>query len=392
MQSLVNQDLFDALAIRFREDSHIELLANALQNDTSLAQAFCRFHLGSDCPDSTPFRCETRVSIGNRVSKNIPDLVILFGKPGAETHAWVIEAKIEASEGKDQLARYTVNQSDLMDALDLPAGVDFLPPAFLTLDQRSASSESLCVDYSHFAESLDPERFSQAWMQLATAQLRRRLLDYYGQRKSAPDPAESLGSYLHRAKGLVTEKDLFWWLTAKVGSDLGYHTTDGVAQNAASASPLVTLFHSDWLSRSTRDGCPLGRNYSIHFETQLRLEDEPCVLLLLHYETNPYEASLGKNTDVIRDGLEAYWARRRAFVEGLSRKMVGDSTITGWKSITNQSKGLPVGNNRNQVTRRLDKFDSVGSIGEFRQWLSDATSGMAQAIDEMQEVLGSTDA
>lgn len=61
MDGLDQQDLFDVLAICFREDSYTELIAKMLQNAPGLAREFFSYATGEEAPRGV-VRCETRSS------------------------------------------------------------------------------------------------------------------------------------------------------------------------------------------------------------------------------------------------------------------------------------------------------------------------------------------
>ena len=389
VREIADQDLFEVLAIRFREDSHVELLANALQHDQRLTRAVCREWLGPDCPATDPVRCETRVSLTGDGSKNVPDLVLLFGDCGAESHAWIIEAKIEAGEGDHQLDRYAANKERLVGRLQLGPEVNFLTPAFLTLDGREATSgrESLAIDFSPLVGLLKPESYDEHWMETAVEQLRTRLDHYYSSRAVEPDLSLSLERYLQEARGLVTAKDLFTWLVQREGESLGFRTTSGVAQNRGTAHPLVTFSHDGWRSGAFPQECELADCYNIHLEVHLVPEARNKVVLHLHYETDPYVAGLATKKKYEPVGVAAYWQKRARFAQQLSRTVGRDDAEPRWK-LAKQSAAMPTGNNRNQLAKLAEDFAADGSLAQFMVWLGAGLRGMAGAIDRTLDTVG----
>ena len=369
MDVLDDQDLFDALGICFREDSYTELIANIFQNDPEVAREFYARTVGPGAP-AGPIRCKTRVALIDGASRNIPDLVVLFGDP--ETHAWMIEAKIEAGEGRKQTERYLARKESLKAALDLPDSVQFCTPVFLTLDRcKPGSPEWQPADYRALGEIVEPERFEQTWMREASRCLRDRFRDYYREKDQALDPAETLDAYLRRAKGLVTRRDLFYRLMGELAARVGFTTEPGMAQNRGSAKP-ITLHRpagSQWVSGADL----LGDSRNVHFE--VFLADEPReadgghLKLVLHYETEPYTTR-----KALRGNAEAdrYHRVRDRFFEEIQRYELEE---LGWVYKKNS----------NQLMRAKEFFPLGGAVRELEEWLNKLCAGAAPGVQRAVE-------
>lgn len=365
LRELSKQDLFDVLQIGFREDSYTELVANILQNRHEVAREFYRRTMGSEAP-AGPVRCETRVTLKVGGFKNVPDLVVLFGKPVSVV--WMIEAKIEAHEGRGQTDRYSSLQLQmgLRDALKLPPTVRFLDPAFLTLDKRTPNSSNWRpVDYRTLGEVLDPGGFESSWMREAACVLKDRLHHYYSLKDQVPDPGQSIQAYLGKAKLLVTQRDLFHWLLrdlVKWEEEIGLHCKEEVAWSP-DALPLFHLRAADgsWLSQETFETCP-SKCHDVLLELRLLRNDRDSskdrIHLGLMYRTNPYKTQ--QQVSGLPSGdQDGFCRRREAMYEAVKKALRECGNASGWKA-TNYPA---------QVACCDRDFDLGGTIGELEHWV-----------------------
>jgi hypothetical protein len=374
MRDLSEQDLFDVLEICFREDSYTELIANILENDEVAALAILREWFPGAAPEGGRVKAETRVCVrmpdGTKV---LPDLVIRCGDDLEEMY--VVEAKIEAAEGPGQTKRYLEAKERMVEAFP---GAAIRGYGFLTLEERNAQSAGVdSLSYRPIADHLTPDTFSNVpWMRLATECLRDRLTDYYRlhvEMHSQPyGRSESLGEHLARLRGLVTPRDVFHWFMEAVGSRAEFLTEKAVAQSLNSAHPLVVFYHEQWRSAL----CSLGQSYSIHMEVQLDPEQDNAVFLMLHYETNPYEASLARNHP---GEVGPYWARRVRFAEILNRHMAA-AELPGWTECRVPAK-MPTNRNRNLLSLWEPAFSGALPLGELATRLEAELKSMGAIID-----------
>lgn len=380
MRNLVDQDLFEVLQIGFREDSYTELIANVFENDEETALEFLRQSFPDAPPTAGPVSAETRVQARTASGgKIIPDLLVRCGDE-AQTELYVIEAKIEAAEGDRQTKRYLEAQEALLGRYPGSAARSI---GFLTLDGRAPSCDGVkLLTYELLVDLLRPERFADhPWMQVAVETLKDRLAEYYTAMHAIMDDdkdtnqygQQRLADFLEGARGLVTERDLFYWLTRRVGGGLDLEMEAGIAQGVGTAYPLQTFYLPTWRRGPLPES--LGDSFYIHLEAQLKTGE---VVLMLHYETCPYRSSLGRCAE--RDEYARYWEKRTKFARALEEEMAGDPVVGRWKRNRVQ-EDLPTGKNHNQLAILMNPFATHRTVAEFETWLDSAVAGMTKVVE-----------
>lgn len=376
-------DLFDVLGISTREDSYTSLLAALFEEKPQWAREFFMRSMETDSLPPEPVRSYRWPVTTVSGKKVVPDLVLAFGCP--ISHIWVIEAKIESQEGKDQLIRQESDEArrGLIAELELPEhacwyysystleGVESANPA-APQKFRAMSFEPLTNIFSE--QTSLPKEIRPAY----TA-LRKRLQDYYGARSEKPNPGSQLSEYLEDTGGLISRRARFYWLCRRISESLGLKCTFGVAQSTGNASPFCQMRETrepSWQGSrylEASDATPLKDCYDIHLEAQL---DSDRVRFLLHYESNPYIARLEKcmGQQGNKSQYEEYRERRRRFAEALneSKEELGKF---GWKLTLSR-------NNVNQLARLEPAFAlETTTVGSFQERLRTSTSAMREAIE-----------
>ncbi len=378
MRALAEQDLFEVLQIGFREDSYTELIANILENDQEMALEFLRQSF-PDPPTSGPIRTETRSAerLASR-KKVVPDLLVSCGDPASEMY--VIEAKIEAGEGDRQTERYRDAQQALLARYP---GAAAKGVGFLTLDGRAPKCNGVePLTYEPLAALIDPTRFQHLpWMQTAVESLKARLSHYYRVRDEVAAGGrkqQSLAGLLKSSRGLVTDRDLFFWLAGRVGRQLGFEMESGVAQGVGTAYPLQVFYRPEWCSEAFPEACRLGDCFYIHLEVQLKGEQ---VVLMLHHETYPYQSNLSRTADA--GEYERYWERRTRFARILEEEVDRNPAANGWR-LNRVRDEVPAGSNKNQLAVFNRRFRIEESVGDFEEWLAPPLVDMTQVVERVR--------
>lgn len=369
-------DLFDVLDIGTREDSYTSLLAALLSEKPKWAREF--FQKCTDAERLPPKPAKVNRWPHATVSGKtvIPDLVLTFGDPVSVV--WVVEVKIEAREGGDQLAAQEGDEArkGLMESLELPEDAEW-HYSYMTLEGESpagavgfrpASFEPLREVFTK-KPSLSEEVYP------AYETLRKRLRDYYKARGKKPDPDVKLGEYLENTGGLVSSRARFYWLGERLARDLKLHPTFGVAQNRGSSTPQCQMRGSGWQGpRYVRASeTPLKDCRDIHLEA--RLYDDG-VGLLLHYVTNPYMPHLKSSLsqyNVTEKQYAEYWEKRQDFSRSLKQHRESLKEA-GWQ--------LSSSNNVNQIARLETDFPLDMTVEEFRKAARESAKIMRSAVND----------
>ena len=363
-------DLFDVLDIGTREDSYTSLLAALFAEKPKWAREFFRQSTNSEMPPKpVGVNKWPRATVSGKTLT--PDLVLTFGDPASVV--WVVEAKLEAREGKDQLADQESDEARkaLTQSLELPEEAEWRY-SYLTLEGESpadavkfqpASFEPLREVFTK-KPSLSEEVYP------AYETLRKRLRDYYKARGKKPDPETTLGEYLEAGSGLISARGKFYWLGERLADDLKLNPEFGTT-GGRRAAPLCQMRDKDWQGPRyvSASETPLRDCHDIHLELQLH-EDEAH--LFLHYETNPFIPRLGSLPgNVTEKQHEEYRKRRKEFAAALSshREALEEA---GW---TLTPGGV------NQLAKLKTPLTLDTSIEEFRKTARQSAKVMRSAVN-----------
>lgn len=367
-------DLFDVLDIGTREDSYTSLLAALFDEKPKWAREF--FRRSRDAKDLPPKPVGVhrwpRTSVSGKTA--IPDLVVTFGDPA--TVVWVVEAKIEAREGGEQLAARESDEArkGLTESLELPEAADW-HYSHLTLEgeQPSGARRFQPASYEPLTEIFTKKPSLSEGVHPAYETLRKRLRAYYKARHRKPDPESTVGGYLGDTGGLISERSRFYWLGRRVAEDLKLAPAFGVAQGRGNASPFCQMRDSGWRGPpyTRASETPLEDCHDIHLELQL---DQDSARLLLHYETNPFMPRLKSLPgNVTNKQYDEYRERRKRFAQALAQRgeALGEA---GW--------GLTSPGGVNQLARLQMPLALDMNIDDFRKRVHESTKAMRSAVND----------
>lgn len=366
------RDLFDVLDIGTREDSYTSLLGALFEEKPKWARDYFSKALRRDRPDK-PVRVRVRPGAtlegGQRI---IPDLVLAFGEP--VTDVWLIEAKIRAKEGPDQLKNQESEEvrSVLLEKLETQDAEPGWHHSYLTLEgeEPTGSTAFGAISFEPLNDIFPKQAKLPDEILPAYHCLRKRLNDYYKARER--EPAEknlSLREYLDKTGGLIDEEARFSWLSKWATKKLGMRRDIGTTSNPGHTEPFCQLRDDGWQgTRYPEDGQPLRECFDVHLEMHLRERD---VHLMLHYETNPYMSGLRNRKDVPEGQLEGYLERRKRFADALAadRERIQRA---GWTLTTRYV---------NQLARFERGFSLNGTVGEFRGWTEESSEAMRRVVN-----------
>lgn len=367
------QDIFDALAISFREDSYTEILAHLFNSDRSLARAFFGQTMDDVAPPG-PVKAMTRTSVAGaeKGRRDIPDLIVLFGDP--PQLGWVIEVKIRAAEGKDQTERYLKSvPGDRGPRYGLAD--DRWAFAYLTLDGSAPSCSAFrAIDFGPLAGLLDQVQ-PEEWLAPAVHCLRSRLQEAYAPYE-VPEEI-SVAEYLAQARRLLTKPRLLSRLLVHATSGMGFASVGGIVHNRGAEQTFCQLRRPGWTGRPLSTGEAPDACFDIHLEAVLvpsggggRVE------LKLHYEANPYRPGLSRNDA----SLLAFWARRDEFASRLEACWTPPLRAAGWRLTRTKV----------QLARSADFLPLDATVAQLRDWLVRQAVPVADVVDEAVKMVNTS--
>lgn len=375
MKELDQQDSFDLLGVGLREDSYTELLANVLWNSPEFASTLYSVLVGLTPEEKAPTRLarvRTRVALRAEHKANVPDLCLRFDDPPT---IWVIEMKIEANEGEGQTDRYFEHRHELLGPLDCDRDDDWdFAFTFLTLEDKNPC----CGDFKNrtFADLLPvlPQDGSiPSKLQPLAQDLFRRLNYYYATRSGWSDEI-GLTDYFGTAQGLVTERQLFYWLMEHAAENLMSNSKAEVALGRG--NPLVRLWENSWVGPEYEESggsAPLDQCFNVHIETQLVPRENPTsIALMLHFETNKYMTKA--QLDSMPNDQRAEFEKQRAqFDDCLWRQpQIGGANM--WKPTGKQA--------RHQLAKCDPFYFQDANAADFIAWLRERVPVMKEAVSE----------
>jgi hypothetical protein len=380
-------DLFDVLSISRYENSYTKLTGSILEMNPDIACSFYQRAFGEQ-PVGKAVRTLTQVSVQHQDDRgrDIPDLVVSFSEEtgGQPTDIWLIEAKIGATEGANQTARYSGPRvkEGILESLRAPGANPRWRQSFLTLDGTSPRSpaEFSALAFDKLAAVLPAHPSMKPFMIPAYDCMRDRLLHYYFAKGEQPVDELPFGDYLGQNQGLVSTADLFHWHTTRVLAGMGFETTLAIAQGRGSANPLVTAYRPHWKTKvcDLSDRAALCQSYWVHLELQLMGQDPFRIELVLHYETSPYVAGLSgyvNNDELVRRYLDL----RQKFAGRLREQ--SESSAVLWR-FTNPIQD-PRSRNQNQIGSYATVFDAEGTVGDFSTWLRGGANALEAHIESV---------
>lgn len=366
------KDLFDVLHIATREDSYTSLLATLFEQKPRWAREFFQSSGHEDIMPPKPVGVHKwpRATVPSR--DVIPDLLLTFGDPVSEV--WLIEVKLEASEGQDQLAAQESEKvrESLSESLSLPRD-SLWHYSYLTLEgetpataQRFLPTTFEPLNRIFTKKSNLPDEAYPAY-----EALRKRFRDYYKARNKNPGADSTLGEYLADTGGLVSERSRFYWLGHHLARDLKLKSELGMTQSGGPV-PLCKLRDSSWKGQRyiKASETPLKDCHDIHLELQLSAGN---MSFYLHYETNPYTPNLKSLPgNVTERQYEEYRQRRREFAAFLARHRETLEEL-GWKLTSAESV--------NQLAKLKTPPNPETDVEDARDALRAAAKSMRSAIN-----------
>lgn len=280
-------DLFDVLNVGTREDSYTSLLAALFAEKPRWAREFFQQSTGADSLPPKPVETHKWPRATVSGGAVIPDLLLTFGAPVAEV--WIVEAKLEAREDRDQLAAREGGEAreSLSEDLGLPEDARW-HYSYLTLEGETPATARLFspASFEPLTEIFTKKPSLPDEVHPAYETLRKRLRDYYKARRKKPDPGSTLGGYLADTGGLISTRSRFYWLGERLAEDLKLESELGLT-GGRRVVPLCQMRDSGWrgLRYVKASETPLKDCHDVHLELQLSEEE---VDLSLHYETSPY--------------------------------------------------------------------------------------------------------
>ena len=366
-------DLFDVLDIGTREESYTSLLAALLAEKPKWAREFFRQSTNSDMPPKpVDIHRQPHITVSGKTA--IPDLVLTFGDPASVV--WVVEAKIEAREGRDHLSEHESDEArkSLTESLELPEDAEW-HYSYMTLEGESPAEAQKFqpASFEPLREVFTKKPSLSKEVYPAYETLRKRLRDYYKARGNKPDPESTLGEYLESGSGLISARSKFYWMGERLAKDLKLHSAFHVTNRGG--IPQCQMRDSGWQGpRYIRASeTPLKDCYDIHLE--IRLYDDN-VGLLLHYVTNPLMPHLKSSLsqyNVTEKQYAEYWESRKEFANSLKQHREALEEA-GWQ--------LSSSNNASQLARLRTDLPLDITVGEFRKAFRKSAKSMRSAVND----------
>lgn len=364
-------DLFDVLDIGTREDSYTSLLAALLSEKPKWAREFFQKCTDAERLPPKPVTVNRWPHAAISGETVIPDLVLTFGDPASVV--WVVEAKIKADEGKDQLMKQESDaaRKSLTENLNLLKNAAW-HYSYLTLEGEPPADAAKFqpASFEPLREVFTKKPSLSEEVYPAYETLRKRLRDYYRELSKEPNDYITLREHLDDVHGLISRKSRFHRLGQCIARDLNLEPEFGTANNPGGASHLFQMRERSWVGDyySGNSGSLLQDCYDVHLECQL---DAESVRLLLHYESRPYMEGLKNKVE--SNQYEKYRESREKFGKRLNDHRTSLDKC-GWGTI--------IPNFANQLTRIANNIPLDLQVGEFRKHVQEASKAMRSAVND----------
>jgi hypothetical protein len=365
-----------ALRVLDDEDVISNLLAYGVNHSPSFAAAFVAAVLGGQADHYDKFRACLRPRVPD---VGVPDLVLKAALAGC-CDLIIIENKIMAEEGKDQLDGYTKKAciQYLRQTLEerCPTGewhnTYFV---FLTLYpwQKPRNRQFMHITYKDILPGIS---LCQREQNSLADRLFRDLCDAYSafyasgdtddddvllEKWSSKEDQKACGNagldarFLHFGNVFASQK-MKYPLALKAGQIARQSKTGRLYY-------LAQISKDGWVSSDTAERA----GFNIHFEPQFHPLSGRFVFHL-HYELNPYRPKAQARNKLASDQLNRYIAERNRFQEHLGMK---------------RPLGLIQSNAWNQVGTVSVKLDQRTRFDEFPDVVSSAIAPIAKVIDDL---------
>ena len=379
------EDLFDILDVSLREDTYTSLIAHVLRTDQRLAASVFTILVSRASRDFS-FRPEhvaihfrhTLASFcgvkGAATGKDKPDL-LLIGQRGDQRWWVVIEAKVTAGEGPQQLRRYR----EVCEHERAANGIAGFCLFFLTLGGGTGSDQAFrTISHGELATMIEQQRDQRQSLptplELAWDSYRDRLDQMHD---VVPDDSICVADSLTRtATGFITTDARCYGLAQRIAPG-GFDVRGGLFPNRGRASCVMLLSRPAW--RGAHEFHPNGLHrleacFDIHLEVEIvcRPQYQERAVCHLHYETRPYMPESKLRSAAEAERLAAHHQRRETFRRHVHARLKEQSARV-WRPR----------NGKLQIASCPLVVSEQATVGELREMVAPRIAQIASIVDEI---------
>lgn len=360
-------NILNVLGVQGKEDVISNLICYCLINSESFQNIFLEKVCQIDPQDFSFITARTRIA----VSLGVPDLIITCTNEKGN-HLFIIENKLKAEEGKDQLNRYASCQEELKEELK----AKFSTLVFLTLfpDQEPDVTDKTSIVQSTYNDLLEGLKNYKPSDNIVVTQLLTALKDnlavFYDKNKvnDTDDLLSKLknnneldGNYLYFKAYIKTLED------RKIIPDslkiVCTFRSSARGRKYYGAQITKDSWHPEEMKEKETLYEMTANCFNIHIELQFDVLKNK-LNIYFHYEVNEYHPEKWVKQKVEANGFKAYSSKRAEFIAKFENDMPADITIGGRsnqfaKATISIKEGMTILEINNKLAKLIKDIETI---------------------------------